>query len=49
MVISLADTNDSGDCMTQAQEKPDEESASNDVPTPNPTHNPPVGPFFIPR
>ena len=46
---NLVDTNDSGDCMTQAQEKPNEESASNDVPTPNPTHNPPVGPFFIPR
>jgi hypothetical protein len=46
---SLADTNDSEDCLTQAQEKPNEESASNDVPTHNLTHNPPVGPFFIPR
>jgi hypothetical protein len=47
---NLADINDLGDCITQAQEKPNEKSASDDdVPTPNPTHNPPVGPFFIPH
>jgi hypothetical protein len=46
---SLVDINDSGDCITQAQERPDEESVSNDVPTPNPNPSPSVGPFFIPR
>ena len=47
---SLVDINDLGNCITQAQEKPNEKSASDDdVPTPNPTHNPPVGPFFIPH
>jgi hypothetical protein len=45
---SLVDVDDSGHCITQAQEKPNDESASNDVPTPNSTHNLPVGPFFIP-
>ena len=48
---SLVDVDDSGDCITQAQKRPNEESAPNDVPTPNPNPNPnpPVGPFFIPR
>ena len=46
---SLVDVDDSGDCIIQAQEKPNEESASNDVSTPNPNPNPPLGPFFIPR
>ncbi len=50
---SLVDVDDSGGCIIQAQEKPNDESASNDVPTPNPNPNPnpnpPVGPFFIPR
>jgi hypothetical protein len=47
---SFVDVDDLGDCIIQAQEKPnEEESASNDVPTPNPNPNPPLGPFFIPR
>jgi hypothetical protein len=46
---SLVDVDDSGGCIIQAQERPNDESASNDVPTPNPNPNPPVGPFFIPR
>jgi hypothetical protein len=29
---SLVDVDDSGHCITQAQEKPNDESASNDVP-----------------
>ena len=45
---SLVDVDDSGDCIIQAQEKPNDESASNDGPTPNSTHNLPVGPFFNP-
>ena len=50
---SLVDVDNSGDCIIQAQERPNEKSASNEVPTPNltanPVHNPPVGPFFIPH
>ena len=46
---SLVYVDDSGDCIIQAQEKPNEESASNDASTPNPNPNPPLGPFFIPH
>ena len=46
---SLVDIDDSGDCIVQAQEKPNDESASNDVPTTNTNPNSSVGPFFIPR